>query len=74
MDENNFWMVWNPQRQPPSHRHPTRHAAEQEAERLALLQPGHKFYVLEALSFCQHRMVSWSKLHPTDEQLATAPL
>lgn len=49
MDDTVFWMVWNPQRNPPSHRHSLKHNAVREAERLARLHPGDEFYVLEAV-------------------------
>lgn len=49
-DEDAFWMVWNPGRDQPTHRHETRDAAMQEARRLARLNPGERFYVLAAES------------------------
>lgn len=45
-----FWMVWNPNRNPPAYRHTSQAAAEAEAERLARLNPGEHFIVLEAVS------------------------
>lgn len=45
-----FWMVWNPAARPPVVRHPSEQAATQEAERLARLNPGEQFFVLEAIS------------------------
>lgn len=44
-----FWMVWNPNRNPPTHRHDTEASAETEAERLAKLNPGEHFIILEAV-------------------------
>lgn len=44
-----FWMVWNPNRNPPMFMHATEVAAEAEAERLAKLNPGERFFVLEAI-------------------------
>lgn len=46
---NQFWFVWNPQGNAPTYRHPSEQSAVDEAERLARLNPGHKFVVLEAL-------------------------
>lgn len=44
-----FWMVWNPLRQPPHHRHETEESAWIEAERLAAKHVDDKFYVLQSL-------------------------
>lgn len=44
-----FWMVWCPNRNPPVYRHDCEAAAETEAERLARLNPGERFFVLEAV-------------------------
>ena len=41
-----FWLVWNSNGYPPNYRHETRQSAELEAERLARLTPGARFYVL----------------------------
>lgn len=46
---NQFWMVWNPNRNQPVYRHDTEASAETEAERLARLNPGEQFFVLEAV-------------------------
>lgn len=43
-----FWMVWNPQGTQPVHQHETEQSAIAEAERLARLNQGQRFYVLEA--------------------------
>lgn len=45
-----FWLVWNPQGANPTMRHDSREAAQSEAERLARIAPGQRFYVLAALS------------------------
>lgn len=44
-----FWMVWNPQGRTPTHKHPTRLLADQEARRLSLLNPDQDFFVLKAM-------------------------
>lgn len=55
MDELNerFWMVWNdsPFGRTPTFKHLTLEAAKQEAERLAKLNPGTRFWVLRAQGF-----------------------
>lgn len=49
LDDRKFWMVWNPRRNPPTCRHGTEGSATKEAERLAALYPGQRFYVLAAI-------------------------
>ena len=49
LDRVKFWLVWNPQGRSPTHRHPTRQMADQEARRLALLNPDQDFFVLKAM-------------------------
>ncbi len=50
MNSNQFWMVWNPARNQPTHRHASEQSAITEAERLARLNRGEQFYVLEAVA------------------------
>lgn len=47
-----FWMVWNEGNRGPVKQHWTEQEARTEAERLAKLNPGQRFYVLVTLSFC----------------------
>lgn len=61
-EEAPFWMVWNPQGHAPTYRHPSQEAAAKEAERLARLNPGHRFHVLEAKAMCTHSDVRWVKV------------
>lgn len=67
-NEQVFYVVWNPARNAPVARHPTRHAARAEAERLARKQPGDRFYVLGALSLSQVPSIT-SALIDDDEGL-----
>ena len=57
MDEMNgrFWMVFNDSLsgRAPTFKHPTLESAKQEAERLSRLNPGIRFWVLEAQGFMQ---------------------
>lgn len=46
---NQFWAVCCFERGGPTVKHQTEHGAIQEAERLARLNPGAKFYVLQAV-------------------------
>ena len=41
-----FWMIWTPASRPPVVAHKTLESALQEAERLALCNPGKEYYVL----------------------------
>ena len=43
-----FWFVWSPEGYPPKFRHASPDLAEQEARRLALLNPGKEFIVLRS--------------------------
>lgn len=48
-----FWIVWSPQgKTPPCAKHPVEETANNEAVRLARLNPGHEFFVMgmEALA------------------------
>lgn len=66
MNEPQFWMVWNPHRDPPKHRHESPQQAKVEAERLAREHPGNRFYVLQAVGFCSRNEVSWTTLDDAD--------
>lgn len=51
MSADRFWLVWSPAgRTPPKYRHETKAKAQIEAERLARVNPGQSFYVVEAVS------------------------
>ena len=58
MENERFWLVWNPSRSMPQVRHLTRLDAMNEATRLAKLQPGEKFYILCATGLVE------SEAHP----------
>lgn len=45
-----FWLVWNPRGRAPTVRHPSLHSATSEAERLARLDEGEEFIVLQAVA------------------------
>lgn len=44
-----FWMIWSPTGRQPTFRHSSRKAANAEAERLAIANPGSAFFVLKAV-------------------------
>lgn len=48
--QNAFWIVWNPNGRTPTRTHETRRGAEIEAERLARLNRGQRFIVLQSIS------------------------
>lgn len=50
MSGTRFWLVWNESGYPPRYRHDTEESAVREAERLARVNPGQNFYVLEAVA------------------------
>ena len=49
-----FWFVWNPDNRTPKHKHETKGLAIAEAERLARMNRGETFVVLE--SVCARRV------------------
>lgn len=60
MNKKTSYYVWNPANRPPMFAHPTREAAEKEAERLAKLNPGEEFVVLRSIASVQHTSVTWT--------------
>ncbi len=44
-----IWCVFNPNGRAPSHVHDSKGSAINEAKRLAQINPGHKFYVMEGV-------------------------
>ena len=59
-----FWMVWCEEQGMPKVKHLSVSSAEKEAERLARLHPGARFYVLscEKYAWVIPRAVDWVKL------------
>lgn len=55
-----FWFVWNPDGRNPQARHMSEQSAVNEAERLARLNPGETFVVLE--SVCARRVDSMLRI------------
>lgn len=51
---NKFWLVWSPQGNNPAHRHYTESDAERESRRLARLNPGKEFFVLQATKMSKY--------------------
>lgn len=59
---DSFWMIWNPYGHAPTHKHITVESARAEAERLARLNPGVTFYVLQAVATCAFNQCQWKAL------------
>ncbi len=49
MATKQFWFVWNPAGRAPTYRHPSLVSAKTEADRLAALNPGQEFVVLQSV-------------------------
>jgi len=64
-EEAPFWMVWNPHGHAPTHKHLKLDDANKEAERLARLNPGEAFHILEAKAMCKFAAVQWIKVDPS---------
>ena len=64
-----FWMVWNEGNRGPEKKHLNENSARNEAERLARLNPGQKFYVLAATDCCLTRDVLWASGYDIKEGL-----
>lgn len=62
--ESQFWLVWNPQGRAPTYQHPSEELARKEADRLSLLNPGQKFYVMEAMGYATKRECEWVPFGP----------
>jgi hypothetical protein len=54
------YFVWNPQGRVPSFEHSSIVNAKLEAERLARLNPGQRFIVLESVGECIKSDVTWA--------------
>ena len=57
MARDKFWMVLGSGT--PTYRHPSKATAVAEAERLASMNPGQEFAVLESLAVCKKTQILW---------------
>lgn len=64
-----FWMVWNERGHAPTYKHETELSAKTEAERLARLNPGHMFHVLERKGACKKIDVLWTGTDSMDDEI-----
>ncbi len=63
---NKFWMVYNPQGRAPTYQHEEYQPAKAEAERLASLNAGSQFFVLEAVGVAKKVDVEYQNLAHRD--------
>ena len=55
-----FWMIFREYGGSPTVKHPTESQARAEAMRLARINPGEKFYVLQSIAECCKVDVKWT--------------
>lgn len=48
-----FYMIWNPEGRPPTHKHASFTLAKSEAHRLAKANPGQQFFILNAIGMVE---------------------
>ncbi len=63
-----FWMVWKENDRDPRFKHPTETEARLEAERLARMNPGIRFYILESIDACKMHDIVWANKPPMDSE------
>lgn len=73
MDNSPFWMVWNERGDAPRVKHPNKASAQREAERLARLNRGSAFIVLESVQACISNDVLVVDLRPADSRSSDIP-
>ena len=56
-----FWLVWNERGHAPTFKHGSPESAMREAERLAVLQPGDEFHVLQVIKTACYAKVQWQE-------------
>lgn len=67
MNATGFYVVWCPQSGPPSVQHRSSKSALAEAKRLAALNPGKEFFVLQAMRVAMKNDVSVTELTADEE-------
>lgn len=55
-----FWMLFLEGGHAPTFKHGTKKSARDEAKRIAMLHPGKRVWVLEAIASCVKEEVQWS--------------
>lgn len=64
-----FWFVWNPNGRVPVYQHPSAKAAVAEAERLARLNSGETFVVLQSVCAVQVNDIQRTDLRPNIDDI-----
>lgn len=67
-DNTPFWMVWNERGDAPRVKHPNKESAHREAERLARLNRGSTFIVLESVEALVSNDVMVVDMRPADRR------
>lgn len=65
LEEQKFWVIWNPQNRQPMKRHPYLHEAKKEAERLAINNTDQEFYVLRVVGKAKYATPLYTEIQPT---------
>lgn len=73
MNNSPFWMVWNERGDAPRVKHSTKVSAQREAERLARLNRGQSFIVLESVQACISNDVLVVDMRPADSRSNDIP-
>ncbi len=69
IEEERFWFVWCPDRSAPTHKHYSRQAADEEANRLSTNNHGTPYYVLKAVGGVVSRSVKRDKIKMVNEEI-----
>lgn len=62
MEPKEFWLIWNPEGRSPTVQHNTEESAKAEASRLAMANPGKRFYVMACVGLMSHEP-KWQEFH-----------
>lgn len=69
MSNSPFWFVWNADGRSPSYKHSNAVSAVKEADRLARVNPGETFVVLQSVCSVQVNNLIRTDLRPTDDDM-----
>ena len=69
MSDQSFWFVWNEKGAAPRFKHPTQDSAVTEAKRLARLNKGEQFIVMQSVCMVQVTDIVIEDLRPQFDEL-----